>query len=250
MGQKGFSILELTIVVLIIAALIGAIAGGGELIGASERNRLVGDIQKYSAAYRQFINKYESIPGDMYNAESVFGSANTDNGNGDGVICPGNSPSEDCNPGQTGTQNETYLAWQHLGLANLINFTFSGTRSSAVVVLGTDIPTGPYKNSGYRMYGHAPSGYASVSTMVLGKLDGGGSDGNQVDEGVLTPQEAETLDKKIDDGQIQSGQFLSWNANTTTGGGCYTGSGPYLYKYDNQDKDCMIYYKFDKADKL
>ena len=68
--RAAFTLVELSIVIVIIGLLIGGILGGQSLIHASELKSVISDFQKYQSAITQFRTQYNAWPGDMPNATS------------------------------------------------------------------------------------------------------------------------------------------------------------------------------------
>lgn len=121
--QKGFTLVELAIVLVIIGIILGAVLKGQELIQNAKIKRLYNQYREVFAAVYTYYDRYGVYPGDDPNAATRFnGSAN---GDGDGLIevgqgadffvCDNNSNSEHC------------LVWEHLRLSNII--TGSGRRA-------------------------------------------------------------------------------------------------------------------------
>lgn len=114
--KKGFTLLELSIVLVIIGLIIGGVTAGQDLIRAAELNAVNNQINQYRVAINTFKLKYNQLPGDMTNAQSYWPSCvdngvNTCNGDGDGVVIFG---------------SEGYRFWQHLSLAGLIAGSYNG----------------------------------------------------------------------------------------------------------------------------
>lgn len=71
--QKAFSLVELSIVLVILGLLTGGILAGQSLIRASELRAVVTEYERYIAASHTFRDKYMAIPGDMANATRFWG---------------------------------------------------------------------------------------------------------------------------------------------------------------------------------
>ena len=117
--KHGFTLLELSIVLVVIGLVIGGITAGQSLIRSADLNNAITDIEKYRAAVANFELKYDSLPGDMSNAQSIWPScvdngSNSCNGNEDNVI------------NTSSTIFEYVRFWQHLALAGLIEGNYSG----------------------------------------------------------------------------------------------------------------------------
>lgn len=117
--NKGFTILEMGIVLLVIGLVISGVLVGGEMISTSRQNALISDIRSYETAVNTFELNYGYKPGDMRNATDYWsGSAN---GNGDGVV----------------NNSEPARFWEQLSLAEIIKGSLA---YDAAVIIGTSFP--------------------------------------------------------------------------------------------------------------
>src|SRR5690606_1501704 len=75
-GMKaGFSLVELSIVLVILGLLTGGILGGQSLIKAAELRSVATERQQWQIAINSFKGKYRALPGDMPNATAFWGVA-------------------------------------------------------------------------------------------------------------------------------------------------------------------------------
>jgi len=81
--KLGFTLIEVSIVLAIIALVVGGVLGGRHLIRVAELQNLVTEKQRFTTAMAAFKGKYKCRPGDCANA-TQHGFAN--NGNGDGNV--------------------------------------------------------------------------------------------------------------------------------------------------------------------
>jgi prepilin-type N-terminal cleavage/methylation domain-containing protein len=95
--RKGFTLIELSIVLVIIGLLIGGVLAAESLISSSKISSQISQIQQFDTAIANFENRYNGLPGDS----TKLGGT----GNGDGYVASG-----------TGEQ---YLFWNHLSLTGL-----------------------------------------------------------------------------------------------------------------------------------
>ena len=82
--QKGFTLVEIAIVLVIIGLLLGGILKGQEMITQAKIKNVVADFSGVSAAYYGYQDRYRAIPGDDSNADTRWTS--TTKGNGDGRV--------------------------------------------------------------------------------------------------------------------------------------------------------------------
>ncbi len=123
-ATHAFSLVELSIVLVILGLLVGGILAGQSLIRASELRTVSADVSRYNQAMLAFKDKYFALAGDITNATAFWGTA---------ASCPGTytTPSSDnttCNGDGNGqvTSIETWRTWQQLtaaGLTQAINRT-------------------------------------------------------------------------------------------------------------------------------
>lgn len=121
---SAFTLIEVSVVLLVIALLVGGILVGRDLVRAAEIRQAVGQVEKFDAAVNAFRTKYNCLPGDCANA-AEFGFDPTSSGNGDGVI--GQSYDGPCDSSNADScplviVHEYIDFWYHLGSAGLIGF--------------------------------------------------------------------------------------------------------------------------------
>ncbi len=86
---EGFSLMEISIVLLIIGIIAGGTLKGKDLIETVQIKSVVNDIQNFRIAYASYLNLYDALPGDDSEASSRFPSVT--NGDGDGKISTGDA---------------------------------------------------------------------------------------------------------------------------------------------------------------
>jgi prepilin-type N-terminal cleavage/methylation domain-containing protein len=74
-NTRGFTLVELSIVLVILGLLAGGVLAGQGLIRAAELRSITTDQQRFLIAIRAFRDQYRSLPGDMPNATLVWGGA-------------------------------------------------------------------------------------------------------------------------------------------------------------------------------
>lgn len=62
--RSGFSLVELSIVLVILGLLVGGVLTGQSLIRASELRKFMNTMERYKAATYTFRDKYFALPGD------------------------------------------------------------------------------------------------------------------------------------------------------------------------------------------
>ena len=84
-AQHGFTLVEISIVLVIIGLIVGGILVGRDLIHAAVIRADITAVQKMDTAVLTFKLKYNALPGDTQEATTFLGSA-AYNGDGNGII--------------------------------------------------------------------------------------------------------------------------------------------------------------------
>lgn len=116
--QQGFSLIELSMVLIIIGLLLAGVLKGTELVTQARLRNISTSFDGLMAAYQTYQERYRTPPGDDPYAASRWPST-ASNGSGDRVICGayhGGSGGQTCS---SGTIESTQL-WQHLRSAGLL----------------------------------------------------------------------------------------------------------------------------------
>lgn len=203
--QKGFTLVELSIVLVIIGLIISSVLVGQDLVRGAELRAVVTQYESFNAAVGTFRGKYNGIPGDV-RAETDFGFV----GNGDGDTLLG--ASTDLTAGTTATpandNGENVQFWNHLGSTGAA--LISGSYDGAAVVAATASDTLPSTKVG-QFWGVFSDG--SSNYFMLGVT--GGASGVYLTSDVLNPLDAKNIDDKIDDGQPRRGVVHARAGNAT-----------------------------------
>jgi len=130
MKNNGFTLLELSIVIVIIGLIVAGISAGQSLVRQAQLRSFVTELASLETAVNTFRLQYSAIPGDMNNASSYWGTGGA-----------GACPTSDCNGNgnrQINTNDERFRAWQHLAFADVIDGSFTGTGLN--VTIGVNVP--------------------------------------------------------------------------------------------------------------
>src|SRR6185369_14283711 len=72
--MRGFTLIEMSIVLVIIGLVVGGVLAGQDLIRTTTLNAVVSEKTKLSIAVVTFRNKYGSLPGDSPGAVQMWGN--------------------------------------------------------------------------------------------------------------------------------------------------------------------------------
>ncbi|MFT6331912.1 MAG: prepilin-type N-terminal cleavage/methylation domain-containing protein [Lentimonas sp.] len=242
--RKAFSLIELSIVLIIIGLLVAGVTGGASLIKNAELRKVVEEARGYQTAVNSFFAKYNALPGDFGTA--IGTQTGTATGNDDGAIAF-------INVNATGGRMEGNIAWQMLVNDNFIDNDFtpasadlsSGTTYTVQLNGGGDLPESNSQGGGWAfdnissqnvvilMGGSTPASLGTLtantpynmlttSTAALTNSTAAATTGNAQ----LLGTDALSLDRKVDDGIANAGDvrgvLASCNATTT-----YTTTNPF-----------------------
>jgi prepilin-type N-terminal cleavage/methylation domain-containing protein len=148
--RNGFTLIELSIVLVIIGLIVGAILVGRDLVAAAQYRRAVSDLENLKTSIATFKNKYNCLPGDCANATAFFScaddyttpwSGNYCNGDGDGLYDSDGTSSN-------ATYEGTLRIWEQLSDAGLPFLgTYTGVWTNDAVtgwVRGVNTPKLPW----------------------------------------------------------------------------------------------------------
>jgi prepilin-type N-terminal cleavage/methylation domain-containing protein len=263
-SSYGFTLIELSIVLVIIGLVVGGVLVGRDLIAAAAERAQISQIESFNSAVNTFYGKYGYLPGDIPAAPAhQFGFAargtNPGQGDGNGVIQSWFANSYII--GMHVAIGENGMFWNDLTYANGQNinlipgsFTFSysnllsgpGTTITGTAI-GKFLPAAAIGQGNYvsvwsggiitAMGSQAQSTTNGINrfgveavTQINTDGDTGTAIGSVVNSAMgLTVKQAYDIDKKIDDGIPQSGRVLAYYASTDDPGtyGAGTGSGNY-----------------------
>ena len=274
LSRQGFTLVELSIVLVIIGLLIGGILIGQSLISSARINSQIQQIEQFDIAATNFKLRFRQIPGDS----NLFpiarqGSASVDNGNNNGTLYPAFVPHGTCSI-YYGAESMLYFA--QLSTAGMLSQKYLNGSGQAMNFAGVSFPKSPltggnifvwdnnFVNGSSEIYYYV-SGPKEMPPGHLGNLTGHvlSSSGMQF----MTPAEAVSIDKKMDDGIANSGIVFAaswWNNGTndqctspnyypypmdigasTSGGanawgGCNLTASLGVYNIENKDRRCRL----------
>ena len=216
MGTQGFTLIELSIVLVIIGLIVGGVLVGQDLIKAAYVRAQISQIESYNTAVNTFYGKYQALPGDM-NATVAQQNGFTPRGqyagegDGSGVIESISADAPNSNLCCRQGAGETGLFWVDLSSANGLNLNLidqSFHLATATNIDFGDNPVDPYmpkaklgQGNYIVVYSNAGANYFSIG-HALGIWNGGYLDASPG----ITVATAHNIDAKIDDGFPQTGR--------------------------------------------
>jgi prepilin-type N-terminal cleavage/methylation domain-containing protein len=219
--RKGFTLLEMSLVLVITSLLVAGIVVGRALITAASIRATVTQIEKFNAARNAFMIKYGYMPGDMcyneclkrgFSRNNVWGISN----NGlleleESIVC-----------------GDKLLFWSDLSYAKMLAENYEGqdgySGGDSCVPGGTMaasklIPVAKIGNGNFiTVYGRRDDrkNYYQIFGLTGDRLIG---ENGYVDTSAysITPAEAYQIDSKMDDGKPLSGFVTAVDTGFTMG---------------------------------
>lgn len=258
-AKTGFTLIELAVGITIIGLLIGGVLIGRSMVRSGQIRAVITEHSRYLTSERAFEDKYNGLPGDMYNATAYWGKDNTNcsghtgsvgtpgtcNGDGDGLMEYS---------GSLGGTAEVYQFWKQLVLAGYITGDYTGLAGTNNVQecssAQKNCPTSKMPTAMWALRSLSAT-YAGDSNMYA--LDygnyfifGGELTASFPFTNVLTPEEAYQIDKKIDDGRPAFGSVIArrWNnvcAVADSGASANTNFNA-SYKVSDKSLQCTLFF--------
>lgn len=179
--NDGFTLVELSIVLVIIGLIIGGVLSGKQIMLNAQIANAANAIQGYQAQFQTYVQNYGAMPGDDASAKTRFSTA--------GI--PANTSSSDGTLDgafdSTTNSDETRLLWADLRAAGLVKGAGSNLAQ----------PSNPFGG----IYGFQHTAFASTSTGAITT--------NALCLSEVPGDAAMSIDSRLDDGESNTGSIVS-----------------------------------------
>lgn len=241
-NEKGFTLVEMSIVLVIIGLIVGGVLVGQDLIAAAKNRATIAQIQQFDVAVNTFVLRFTQAPGDLDKADDFLGAANVGNANGriEAASVTGGNP--------TAFNGEIANFWNHLGLSGMVGATYevAGANltqdNTPITEVGRGIVAGFYTQgrSGHHWYIGGGTGTGAGSAGGIPSNFFGTTNG-------VTPSEAFAIDGKLDDGSGQTGIVRAISpaapfapATAPPDDECVTNADKDIYSLNTANPDCNL----------
>lgn len=187
--KAAFTLVELSIVLVIIGLIIGGVLTGQQIIQNARVTNALNTIQSYQAQFQTYVQNYGVMPGDDSNAPSRFPSAlpATPVGDGNGALGGAFDSAT--------ASDESRLLWADLRAAGLIKNQITTGNSTAIQ------PPNPF-NGVYGFQNGAFSGAFNTTVLCMNNVP---------------LSAAQAIDSRLDDGSSNTGNVQSMASTGNVG---------------------------------
>lgn len=244
--QAGVTLVELSIVIIIMGLIVGGVVQGQTLIDNARLQSIMREVEQFKTPAFAFEDKYQSLPGDMYSAESeeIFA---VEGGNGNGVI--GDLYDNIYQPisDNTDSARENRAYWNHLTVSGVLTSSlrsFPGDEIDNIdnMRFGVMFPRSRLQGAGYTSFRYtANEGTPTERTAYWLRLHRSAT-GDAI--GALTPEQAMTLDRKFDDGMANNGSIRAGEDAVDGSGSCLGESSETgYYQISTAEPECIVIFQ-------
>lgn len=205
MVRAGFTLIEMTIVLVVIGLVIGGVIVGQDIIKAGKIRSTVGQHQAFVSAVGTFEEKYGGLPGDLkatlaekFEFTTRAGEIGTGDGNGRLLGMENGALKAGC---------ETTLFWRDLSMAGFIDGSFKvadcnyGVGGAATTDIAAVLPEAKLGRGNF----WTVFSVGNTNFYELAGITGISATGDYNLTTALSPAEAYNIDKKMDDGAPLTG---------------------------------------------
>jgi prepilin-type N-terminal cleavage/methylation domain-containing protein len=219
-NNKGFSLIELSIVLIIIGLLVAGITGGASLIKSAELRSIMTEARSYKIAISTYYASQDALPGDDDNS-----NIGTTVGNSNRKI--------EANINISPYTNESVEAWHDMsddkvGILELsLSNPPSGAGDETQPLTANMLASSKVKGGGWTIdYSTEPfSGGSRISALnkngliLTAPTEAEGGVTETTPTAILTGLQVYQIDKKMDNSDLQTGSVIAMDANLSGAGG-------------------------------
>ena len=281
--KSGFTLIELSVVLIIIGLLIAGVSAGGSLIKGAEIRSIMSDSRTYGVAIKTYFVQYDSLPGDGTKDPKSSGYV----GDNDGKIeyqskaCGDDTCKKQSGEGFGATYTLSALRMVNpaINVSSTTPFGVIGDPSITTLVPGIHFPASKRKSLGWVfdnitvldksrnvvvLTGAIPAFSATCSfsasefcnmTKYISGSDtyySGHNISNIAKYNGISPKDAFDIDSKMDDGTPDSGRITSTTyalvGDTTYLNSCYNDSTKQYNKGEELKNNCLLFFRADNTD--
>lgn len=258
-SEKGFTLVELSIVIVIIGLIVAGVVGGQALVSQAQLRAVITESNDVKTAINAFKGQYDALPGDYRDAEATWTTgacaalaAGACNGNGNRFIEGADAIADD----------ESLKVWVHLNEAGIFPGDYTGNLAT-IPKAGNTLPESSFTNtvmsvffddplaaSGGR-FGNVSVPAGTIANTVTTDADHtghiilfGGAAGvaAAVDNApVFTTTEARSIDTKLDDGVPTDGIVVAVGGVADAVTDCLDAT---VYNLDTDQQACALAFGF------
>jgi prepilin-type N-terminal cleavage/methylation domain-containing protein len=251
-AQRGFTLIEMSIVLVIIGLIVGGILKGQELIESSRQKNAISQVDRVRAAVTTFVDRYKAFPGDYGQAQAnVLAGIGDGNDNGFLGAAGGTNVAAILAVDGTAASSEEKYFFSHIAAAGLIGGAGPNPAATAapgfsgVAATVSPLPSSAFPSSGLTIaYGVHQGGttpetaafhWLRMSQFTAGALVAA--------DGIISGQRAFQLDTKYDDGQAMTGSIRTTATSAAGGTECGTAGGAVTYAAASTQVACILLFQ-------
>lgn len=194
-AQRGFTLVEIAMILVIMALLMGGVMRGQELVTQARIRDIMNDLSGVTAAYQFYYDRYKALPGDDINAAARWTAYGAKAGGGDGAVSGKYMDAPPLDPTAGGfvidnTQHEALNFWWQLRIAGFIAGPATGLGAASQP-----------SNAVGGIVGVQTSGLGLTSLIVCGSN--------------VTDKIAGAVDTQLDDQRPDSGQIRAFKQSSS-----------------------------------
>ncbi len=212
--NSAFSLVELSIVIIIIGLLFVGVSGGSKLIESAKISRLMSEIRSIDSAIVAFNQAYDALPGDFDTAQSLFGTSGVNNGDGDGLVetilgtNSADALGDEISNVFVHLQYGEFIDGSYTAQIDQLNFVKEMPFSAYAIYINTLSETTSGKILDRNFY---PSSFSGKNHIFIGSVKIPfllvNRNFKNIEGAFLTNGQALSIDKKYDDGVMDSGSI-------------------------------------------